>query len=177
MEPGGLTGGGAEAEEGVVIDLHIPKRRGGVALDGGKIAEEPAGEVDEMDTLIDEFAAAGEGGIGAPLAVVAFASAVAVTGAQEHERAEGTGFEEFAGFLEGGMKTMIIADANAGAGLGGGGLDGAELGGVERAGFLDEDVFACFHCGEGDGSEGGVEGGDDNRVDGGIGEDGGEVGG
>ena len=46
MEPSGLAGGGAEAEEGVVIDLHVPERRGGVAFDGREIAEEPAGEVD-----------------------------------------------------------------------------------------------------------------------------------
>ena len=35
----------------------------------------------------------------------------------------------------------------------GGGENGAELGGVERAGFLDEDVFAGADGGEGDGGE------------------------
>lgn len=45
-----------------------------MALDGGEFAEEPAGEIDEMDALIDEFATAGKDGIGAPLAIVALAS-------------------------------------------------------------------------------------------------------
>jgi hypothetical protein len=142
-----------------------------------EIAEKPAGEVDEVHALIDEFAAAGEGGIGAPLAVVAFATAVAVAGAEEHEGPEGTSFEEFAGFLKGGVEAVVVADADTGSSFGGGGLEGAELGGVEGTGFFDEHVFAGPHGGEGNGGEGGVECGDDDCVDGGIGEDGGVVGG
>jgi len=152
------------------------KGGGGVAFDRRKIAEKPPGEVDQVHALVDQFAAAGEGGIGAPLTVVALAAAVAVAGAEEHKRAEGAGFEEFAGFLEGGVETVIIADADAGAGLGGGLLNGAELGCVEGAGFFNEDVFAGFDRGERDRGEGGVERGDDDGVDGGIGEDGGVVG-
>ena len=52
-----------------------------MALHSGKFSEEPAGEIDEMDALIDEFATAGKDGIGAPLAIVAHASTVAVAGA------------------------------------------------------------------------------------------------
>ena len=55
-------------------------------LDRRELAQEPACEVDEMHALIDEFAAAGELGIGAPLAVVADAAAVAVARADEHQR-------------------------------------------------------------------------------------------
>ena len=171
-----MAGGGAEAEKGVVVDRHIPEGSGGVALDGGELAEEPAGEVDEMDALIDEFAAAGEGGIGAPLAVVALAAAVAVAGAEKHEGAEDAGVEEFAGFLEGGVEAVVVAEADAGLGRLGGGEDRAELGGVEGAGFLDEDVFAGADGGAGDGGEGGVEGGDDDGGDAGVGEGEGEVG-
>lgn len=170
MEEGGLPGGGAEVEEGVVIDLHVPEVGGGVACDGGEIAEEPAGEVDEVNALVDEFTAAGEGGIGAPLAVVAAASAVAVAGAHEHKRAEETFVEQGAGFLEGGVVAVVVAEADFGAGGGGDGGDVAELGGVESAGFLDKHVFAGGDGGEGDGGEGGVEGSDDDGVEGGIGE-------
>ena len=102
---------------------------------------------------------------------------MAVTGAEKHQRSEGAGFKERARFLEGGVKTVVVADADAGAGFGGGGLDGAELGGVERAGFFHEHVFAGFDGGEGNGREGGVERGDDDGVDGRIGEDGRVIGG
>ena len=170
VEEGGLPGGGAEVEEGVIIDLHVPKIGGGVAFDGGEIAEEPAGEVDEVDALVDELAAAGEGGIGAPFAVVAAAAAVAVAGAHEHEGAEHALVEEGAGFLQGRVVAVVVAEADFGAGGGGDGGDVAELGGVEGAGFLDEHVFTGGDGGEGDGGEGGVEGGDDDGVEGGIGE-------
>ena len=125
-----------------------------------------------MDALVDQFAAAGEGGIGAPLAVIALAAAVTVAGAEEHERPEGAGFEQFSGFLEGGMEAVIVTDADAGTGLRGGPLNGPELGGVEGAGFFNQDVFAGLDSGERDGREGGVERGDDDGVDRGIGEDG-----
>lgn len=78
---------------------------------------------------------------------------MAVAGTQKHERAEDAGIEEFAGFLEGGVEAMIVAEADASVGQLGGGENGAELGGVERAGFLDEDVFAGADGGEGDGGE------------------------
>ena len=171
-----MAGGGAEAEERVVVDLHVPEGRGGVALHSGEFAEEPAGEIDEMDALIDEFAAAGKDGIGAPLAVVALASPVAVAGAEKHERAEDAGTEEFAGFLEGGMEAMIVAEADASVGQLSGGENGAELGGVERAGFLEEHVFAVADGGEGDGSERRVEGGDDDGGDARVSEGDGVVG-
>ena len=59
MEPSGLTSRRAQAEEGVVVDLHVPKRRGGVALDRREIAEKPACEIDQVHALVDELAAAG----------------------------------------------------------------------------------------------------------------------
>ena len=147
-----------------------------MALDGGEFAEEPAGEIDEMDALIDEFATAGKDGIGAPLAVVALASPVAVAGAEKHERAEDAGIEELAGFLEGGVEAVIVAEADASVGQLSGGENGAELGGVECAGFLDEDVFAGADGGEGDGSERRVEGGDDDGGDAWVSEGDGVVG-
>ena len=72
--------------------------------------------------------------------------------------------------MEGGMKTVVVTDPDAGAGFGGGGLDGAELSGVESAGFFNEDVFAGFDGSERNGRKRGVERGNDDGVDGGIGE-------
>ena len=75
------------------------------------------------------------------------------------------------------MKTVVVAYAHAGAGFGGGGLDSAELSGVESAGFFNEDVFAGFDGGERNGRKRGVERGHDDGVDGGIGEGSGVIGG
>ena len=71
---------------------------------------------------------------------------------------------------------MVVPEADPGAGAGGGGLDGAELGGVQRAGFLDEHVLARLHRGEGEGRQRRVERGDDAGVDRRIGERPGEIG-
>jgi hypothetical protein len=68
------------------------------------------------------------------------------------------------------MKTVVVTDPDAGAGFGGGGLDGAELSGVKSGGFFNEDVFAGFDRSERNGRKRGVERGNDDGVDGGIGE-------
>lgn len=50
------------------------------------------------------------------------------------------------------METMVVTEAHADAGDCGGRLHGAQLGGVERAGFFDEHVFARIDGGESDGA-------------------------
>ena len=57
--------------------------------DFAEVAQVPAGEVDEMYALVEQLAAAGQGGVGPPFAVVADASAVSVSAAEEHQRADG----------------------------------------------------------------------------------------
>ena len=81
MEEGYLAAGGFEEEETVVFDGHIPEVGAGAAADAGEIAEEPAGEVDEVGALVEQFAAAGKSRIGAPFALVAGTAAVAVAAA------------------------------------------------------------------------------------------------
>lgn len=70
------------------------------------------------------------------------------------------------------MEAVIVTDADAGTGLGGGLLDGPKLGGVEGAGLFDQHVFTGLDGGEGNGREGRVERGDDDGIDRGIGEHG-----
>ena len=65
-----------------------------------------------MDALIDELAAAGKRGVGAPLLVVADAAAVPVATAHEHQLAEDAGVEQLAGFLERRMIPMVEPDAH-----------------------------------------------------------------
>jgi hypothetical protein len=55
----------------VVLDGHVPEERADLPRDAREIAGEPAGEVDEVDALIEHLAAAGDGRIGAPFAVIA----------------------------------------------------------------------------------------------------------
>ena len=87
-----------------------------MALHFREIAEEPAGEIDQMHALVDQFAAAGEFRIGAPFPLVAGPAAVAVAAANEHQFAEGAAIEDLACFAEGAMIAVVEADADEGAG-------------------------------------------------------------
>ena len=66
------------------------------------------------------------------------------------------------------MKTVIVAKAHARRGQGGGGLNPAKLGGAERPGLLHQHMLAGLHGGERDGCERGVQGRNDDGVDGGV---------
>ena len=66
----------------------------GEAVDVGEVAQEPARQIDQMNALIDQLAAAGDRRVGPPLLVVADAPAVAVAGRAEHQGTEGAGVDD-----------------------------------------------------------------------------------
>src|SRR5215467_1299039 len=92
----------------------------GAASNRGKITQKPPGEIDEVDTLIDEFTAAGNLGIGAPFAFVAEAAAMAVAAADEHQFAESARVAECASLPEGPVIAVVEADADERATAAGG---------------------------------------------------------
>src|SRR5262249_31288485 len=106
-----------------------------------------------MHPLVNELAAAGEFGIGAPFSIVALAPAVSVTTAHEHQRTQLTLIDQFARFLQSGMKAVIVTQTDARTGALGDGFDSPQLRRVQAAGFFDEHVFACRYSRQGDGSE------------------------
>ena len=61
---------------------------GGNAADVREVAQEPCGEIDQVNALIDQFAAAESARVRSPLPVVADAPAVPVAGPKEHQRTE-----------------------------------------------------------------------------------------
>ena len=67
-------------------------------------------QIDEVRTLIDQFAAAGNFGTEAPFLFIADTSAVAVTAADKHQRTEIARLHDSARLLHGRMEAMIVAD-------------------------------------------------------------------
>lgn len=137
-------------------------------MDACELTEEPAGEIDQVRALIDQFAAAGFFRFSAPFVVVAGPASVAIASADEHEFAERAGIEDLARLAEGAMETVVEADAHEGSGSRGGFGDGNEFGGAAGAGFFDEDVFAGGGGGGGDGREEVVRCGYEHGIDIGI---------
>ena len=86
------------------------------AGDAREVAQEPARQVDQVDALVDQLAAAGNGRIGAPFVLVAGTAAMSVAAADEHQRTERAGVEDLARLLECAVIAMIEADAHQRAG-------------------------------------------------------------
>ena len=110
MEPGDLAGGGFEEAEAVVFDFPVPEEAFDGALDVGELAEEPAGQVDEVDALVEHLAAAGDFLFAAPFGFHAESPALAVAAADEHHGAEDAGVEQLAGFEQRGVEAVVEAD-------------------------------------------------------------------
>src|SRR5579862_2539590 len=86
VQPRNLAPGSAQAQEGVVFHRHLPIEVGNLAADLGDVTKEPSGQVDQVNALIEQLAAAGKGGIGAPFLFVAKSAAVAVARADVQQR-------------------------------------------------------------------------------------------
>ena len=78
----------AEKPESIVLKrLHIPKMSLCIPLCLGKIAEHPLGQINQMRTLIQKLPTTGFFGNGPPLAIITGPSAMAITPANAHQRA------------------------------------------------------------------------------------------
>src|SRR6185312_20216 len=88
VQKGDLPGGRLQQKECVVIDGHVPEVGMGRAVHLHELPEEPTCEIDDVDTLIDQLAAAGNFRLSTPLPLVTKATAMAVAGAHKQERAQ-----------------------------------------------------------------------------------------
>ena len=89
LQPGGLPAGGPQTQKGVIIHLNVPEVGRRVSVNRHEFAHKGGSQIDEMNPLIDQLAAAAPHmGRHAPFAVVARAPAVTVAAADEHRVAE-----------------------------------------------------------------------------------------
>src|SRR5882757_3369159 len=84
-----------EQQESVVVHRHVPEIGMGIPADLGKIAKEPAGEIDEMYSLIDQLAPAGELRLCAPFFFISDSSTMSVARPQEHRGTQNPRIEYF----------------------------------------------------------------------------------
>ena len=124
-----------------------------MTADMAEVAQKPPCQVDEVHTLIQEFAAPGYLRIGPPFAVVAWTSAVPIAAANEHHFAKDTALEDAAGLLHCAVVTMIESHSHSHFGSFGRFEDRVQFGCAAGAWFLDQDMFALGSSAGGDGGE------------------------
>jgi hypothetical protein len=84
----------------------------GEPLNRTKITKKPPSQVDEVNALIDQFAATRENGVRAPLPLIANAAAVPVSSSQKHELTERAVIAQIAGLHDLGVLSLIEPDAH-----------------------------------------------------------------
>ena len=129
-----------------------------------EFAEKNSGEINQVNALINQLAAAGKLRIGAPLLFVADAAALAVTSAHKHHRTEHAAVENIQRLQARRMIAMIVADADQCAGFFRGGIKLVEFGDADAGGFFDENVFAVFHRRQRNRCERGIDRGNHRHV-------------
>src|SRR5258705_3881302 len=95
MQKSGLGLLCAQQHKAIVFDRHIPEIGVRIASDAWKIAQKPACQVDQMDTLIHQLTATRKRRISPPLAVIANPPAVTVSPTNKHHLAQCAGNKQF----------------------------------------------------------------------------------
>jgi ABC-type lipoprotein export system ATPase subunit len=110
------------------------------------LADEPTGEVDEVNALVHQFPAPRERGIRPPFPLVARTPAVPVAAAHEHHRTQRAGIENLPRLLQRAMEAMVEAHAHQHAGRRGAACHPIQLGGTPRARLLRQHVLSRRGC-------------------------------
>ena len=135
----------------------------GRAVDFGDVAQEPARQIDQMNPLIDQLAAAGDARVRPPLLVVADAPAMAVAGPQKHQGTEGAGIDNLPRLAKCPVIAMVEADMHEDVISLGQGDQGAQLADVPCRGLFRQHMLAGGHRRPGDLCQGPVRRGDDDE--------------
>ena len=117
-------------------------------VDLAEVAEEPARQVDQMHALVEQLAAAGDGGIGPPFAVVAEPAAVPYAARTSSQRPDGALIDELRAPSDRRVEAVVEADLDDAPPCGAASMTAARLGGVAGRRLLDEDVLARLDGGE-----------------------------
>src|SRR5271157_2342358 len=112
MEKRDLPPRRAQHQKAVVLHFHVPEKSVGVSLHLGELAQEAPGQVDEVDTLVNELSAAGAFPAGAPFALVSGPPAVPIARPQVHERTQLAGPNELECLSERAVIAVIEPDAD-----------------------------------------------------------------
>src|SRR5437016_7277069 len=109
MQESHLAGPCPQQKEGIVLHRHFPEKCSGAPLHVRKLPQKPARQIDEMQSLIDGFAAARNFWNGAPFFLVARPAAVAISPSDEHQLAQNTAIQDLPRLAKGPVVPVIEA--------------------------------------------------------------------
>ena len=164
VQPRGLAFGRAQTQKGIVVHRHLPEIGCRVAFNFFEIAQKPARQINQMNSLVNQLAAAGKFRIGAPFLVVTDAPAMAVTRANETSIRPSRRIKNLPRLEKGRMITMIETDADTNAMIIRERNQFVNLLNGNAGRFFHEDVFAGANRGGGNVGQRGVDGGNNHRV-------------
>ena len=129
---------------GIVFDFNFPKFRFYLAEQMDDISCKPLDEINDVDTLIQQFAASAESFGGSPFFFHTRPAAMAVEGADIQNFANFLLFDQLPGFRNGWMKTMIkpCFEHDPRDGIASGACDRMPFLSIPSQRFLDQYVFA-----------------------------------
>src|SRR5258708_4141161 len=144
----------SEQKKPVIFDRHIPEKGPSRSPFQLEFPPQPAAQIDEMDPLVQQFAAAGNLWVRSPFTVIPHASAMSIPRADIHERSELSCLELTFGVLKGRMKAVIKSYSHHLARFLSGGNNPLDIPHIAPGRFFHQDVFARFkrgHRTDGDG--------------------------
>src|SRR5258708_1253560 len=107
-----LVLGSAKQQKCIVFDVHVPEVGVDRTRDMFKVAEEPASQVNQMDTLIQKLPATRNLSVCAPFAFVAESPPVSVSRTNEEQRSQLPAIYELPCSDNTGVVAMVESDLN-----------------------------------------------------------------
>src|SRR5438132_12411126 len=85
VQPGGFSLSSSQAQEGVVINVHIPECSNRVTIDLRKFAQKHPGQINQVNSLIDQLSSATKRRVGSPLTLITDSTTMTIPGPYEHD--------------------------------------------------------------------------------------------
>src|SRR5277367_5931814 len=107
-----LLSGRLEQHEAVVLDRHVPEIRMREAADFDKFAKKPARQINQVDSLIDQFPASGALWLSTPLTIITGPAAVSVARTDEKQGPQYSRIDQASRLLERAFIAVIESHAH-----------------------------------------------------------------
>ena len=165
MHLGHLPFGRLEHREGIVFDFYGPRIRPCISEDVDEFPHEPSEQIDDMDALVEQLAAAADLPIRAPLLFIARPAAMAVNASNEIQLSQLALLDQAFCLPDRGMVAMIEPGLEDAPGASSRPPHRFRFPGISSQRFLAQDMLSALERGDRDVFQEYIRGSDNNRFD------------